>query len=109
MLAENSFTAERLDLQHYKGFPITDFQVEIEGVYLPDYAEISFVIFAKPHGKIISIVPLDVPDSGNVLKININADTMDLRPSLYFYEVRADVDASPSDTALLKYGVIEII
>lgn len=109
MLAEKTFIAERLDLQHYKGSPISDLQINIPGVYLPDYTNISFILFAKPHGKILSTVDLDVPDSGNTLIINIDADVMDIRPSLYFYEIHADPDASPADIVLLKYGVIEII
>jgi hypothetical protein len=113
VLAEKTFIGQRLDLEHYKGVAIVDFEIEYldaDGeayIDLADFTGIRFDLFAKPHGKLLDSVDQDVPDD-NKLDLNVPAETVDIRPTLYYYEIWGEQDASPSEDVLLSYGIFSL-
>ena len=112
MLASKTFIGERLDLDHYKGYPIIDHEITITdsddtAFDFSIFSSITFKIFAKQHGKELAEIDVPVPDD-NVILLSVDADTMNLRPKLYYHECYGLTDESPSDAVLLFHGVSQV-
>lgn len=112
MLAAKLFIGERLDFDHYKGIAITDYELEVldqdgDPYSFDAFDSIHFELFAKPHGKSLSVSDLDVP-ADNIIKINVAEENVDLRPSYYYCECYG-YTGSPALKVIFTYGVFEIL
>lgn len=112
MLTSKTFIGARLDLEHYKGYPIIQHAIEVntedDSDYpLSDFSAIKFKLFAKQYGKELDEIDVPVPDD-DVLLIDVTAAVMDKRPKKYYHECYGLTDDSPSLAVLLFHGVSEI-
>jgi hypothetical protein len=110
MLASKTFIGERLDLEHYKGYPIINHEITItnsddDAFDFSIFSSITFKLFAKQHGKELAEIDVPVPDD-NILILDV--ETMNYRPKLYYHECYGETDESPSQSVLLFHGVSEI-
>jgi hypothetical protein len=114
VLADKTFIGARLDLEHYAGIPIQNYELEVldsneDPFDFSNYSDFTFELFAKPHGKSLEVISLDEPQD-NVITINHDSpEFLALRPTLYFYEVYCYTNDSPSKKTLINYGIIELI
>lgn len=112
MLASKTYIGERLDLEHYKGYPIIDYEITVtdsdDSAYpVEDFDAIVFELFAKQYGKLLESVDVEVPED-NVIKLNITDVVMDKRPKLYYHECYGLTADSPAQKVLIFHGVSEI-
>jgi hypothetical protein len=115
VLAANTFIGSRVDLQHYAGLPIHDYELEIvdqddDAYDLSTLSDFTFEIFAKPHGKSLTSFSLNEPVDNIIILNHIHNDIfLGLRAALYHYEVYAFNDDSPTQKVIINYGVFELI
>lgn len=113
MLAYSTFAGRRIDLQHYKNFPVINFEVDVlnpdGSVYsFEDAVSMTFEFYAKPHGKLLDTVEVDIPADNKIL-LDMTESVFNRRPGLYFHECYYMTNDSPSSRVLIFYGISEII
>jgi hypothetical protein len=113
VLADKTYIGQRLDLQHYKGYPIIEYHLEVldsneDAFDFSNYDTFKFELFDKAHGASIETVDLDNP-TGNIITINDESpEFLALRKKLYFYEVYCYTQDSPALKTLISYGVLDL-
>lgn len=113
MLAEKSYLGQRLDLEHYAGLPLNDFEIEVvdsneDPFDFTGYSDFTFELFAKHLGKSLGTFSLNDPTANIITLTGINStEFLALRPALYFFEVYAQTSDSPSEKFLINYGLFD--
>jgi hypothetical protein len=113
VLAEKSFLGQRLDLEHYAGLPLNDFEIEVvdsneDPFDFTGYSNFKFALYAKAHGKLLEEFDIADPTDSIITLSGINSTSfLELRPALYFFEVYADTGDSPAQKFIINYGIFD--
>lgn len=119
MAVFKTYKGGRLDLEHYKGKTISDFQVDVyneddSDFDLSIYDNIVLQIFEKIHGTQVLIfdmlsyggINVDSP-AGNVIYWNATKAEMNIRPKFYWHECYGVLPSGQEE--LIYEGVSEVI
>lgn len=111
MIAFRTYKGGRLDLEHYKGKSVINYEFVItcdgSSVFFDDYSQIELRMFQKRHGTLVFTTLLDVQASPEHLIWNQDRESMDLLQKYYYHEcvgVYAD-----GEEDILFHGVSKFI
>jgi len=111
MTVYRTYKGGRLDLQHYKGKSIVNYEFTVtcpEGlVYFDDYVQIELRMFQKLHGTSVFTTLLDVSSPADVLLWNQDKESMDLLQKPYYHECVGVYASGEED--ILFHGVSLIL
>lgn len=111
MSVYRTYKGGRLDLQHYKGKSIVNYEFTVlcedETLFFDDYSQIELRMFQKRHGTPVFDTILDVSSPSNALIWNQDKISMDLLQKQYYHECVGIYPDGQED--ILFHGVSLII
>lgn len=113
MIYHKTFTGGRLDLEHFKRFPIVEHEFEVlnddcTAKDFSGYDAVYFKLYAKQGGKLLATIDMlsgDNSPEDNFIYLNDSSVITNMRgPREYWHECEG-VGGSPEVAELLFYGV----
>lgn len=90
MSVYRTYKGGRLDLKHYKGKSIVNYEFTVDcgsdSIYLDEYSQVELRMFQKRHGTEVFSTILDVTSPPDSLLWNQDAEDMDLIQKPYYHE-----------------------